>query len=246
MPGAGADSRMTRVAGVDGCRAGWIAVLRRPGHDEAAFRLCRSFAEVLALAREAVVVALDMSIGLLTSAEPGGRTCDRAARARLGRPRAASVFSPPVRGALAMANDYRCALAANRASSSAGIGISRQCFGLFPKLREVDAAMTPALQHRVREAHPEVAFLAMADKPTNFSKRRAEGREERRSLLREAGLGAAAKAAAGFRGPGWGDDDVIDALALAWTAERIHERAATRLPDPPPRDARGLAMEIWA
>jgi predicted RNase H-like nuclease len=242
MPGP----RMTRVVGVDGCRVGWVAVLRRPGHDAAAFRLCGSFAEMVALARETALVALDMPIGLLCAAERGGRACDRLARIRLGWPRASSIFSPPVRGALAMTDDYRSALAANRASSPARIGISKQCFGLFPKLRAVDAAMTPTLQERVREAHPELAFLAMAGAPAQFSKRTVRGREERIELLRRAGLGGVAEAATGFRGRGWGHDDVIDAIALSSIAEHILAGTAIRLPEPPPRDARGLAMEIWA
>ncbi|MDP6805913.1 MAG: DUF429 domain-containing protein [Rhodospirillales bacterium] len=239
---------MSHVAGVDGCRAGWIAAVRRAGADgsDAEFRLCRSFAEVVALANEASVVALDMPIGLLGAAERGGRPCDRAARKLLGRPRASSVFLPPVRSALTMADDYRRALAANRASSHARVGISKQCFALFPKLREVDTAMTPALQAHIREAHPELAFLAIAGTPARHPKRRAVGRAERIALLRETGLVVAAERIADFRGRGWGNDDVIDALALTWTAERILAGTALRLPDPPHRDACGLAMEIWA
>ena len=238
---------MTRVAGVDGCRAGWVAVLRRAGADgsDAEFRLCPSFADVIALSREVAMVALDMPVGLLDTAARGGRACDRSARALLGRPRASSVFSPPVRGALG-ADDYSSALRANRASSRDGIGISKQCFGLFKKLREVDAAMTPALQERIREAHPEIAFLEIGGAPARHPKRCAAGHAERREFLREAGLGAAGEGIAGFRGPGWGDDDVIDALALTWSAARILAGTALRLPASPMRDARGLAMEIWA
>ena len=238
---------MTRVAGVDGCRAGWVAVLRRAGADgsDAEFRLCPSFADVIALSREVAMVALDMPVGLLDTAVRGGRACDRSARALLGRPRASSVFSPPVRGALG-ADDYSSALRANRASSRDGIGISKQCFGLFKKLREVDAAMTPALQERIREAHPEIAFLKIGGAPARHPKRCAAGHAERREFLREAGLGAAGEGIAGFRGPGWGDDDVIDALALTWSAARILAGTALRLPASPMRDARGLTMEIWA
>jgi predicted RNase H-like nuclease len=40
-------------------------------------------------------------------------------------------------------------------------------------------------------------------------------------------------------------DDVLDACVAAWTAERIARDEAKRLPCDPPRDARGLRMEIW-
>ena len=41
-------------------------------------------------------------------------------------------------------------------------------------------------------------------------------------------------------------DDVLDAYALAITAERIHTSSAVRLPESEPdRDAKGMRMEIW-
>ena len=50
------------IAGVDGCRGGWVAVLwHGPGH-AAEYRLCPTFADVLALAAGAI--AVDMPIGL--------------------------------------------------------------------------------------------------------------------------------------------------------------------------------------
>jgi predicted RNase H-like nuclease len=41
-------------------------------------------------------------------------------------------------------------------------------------------------------------------------------------------------------------DDLLDALACAAVARRIHAGVAQPFPDPPPRDAFGLAMAIWA
>jgi predicted RNase H-like nuclease len=45
---------------------------------------------------------------------------------------------------------------------------------------------------------------------------------------------------------GAGTDDLLDALACAATARRIHSGSAQPFPDPPPRDAHGLIMAIWA
>jgi predicted RNase H-like nuclease len=45
---------------------------------------------------------------------------------------------------------------------------------------------------------------------------------------------------------GAGADDLIDALACAAIARRIHAGLATPFPDPPERDAFGLPMAIWA
>ena len=41
-------------------------------------------------------------------------------------------------------------------------------------------------------------------------------------------------------------DDLLDALACAAIARRLHTKVAQPFPDPPPRDAFGLTMAIWA
>jgi predicted RNase H-like nuclease len=45
---------------------------------------------------------------------------------------------------------------------------------------------------------------------------------------------------------GAGADDLLDALACAAIARRIHAGQAQPFPNPPPRDAFGLNMAIWA
>jgi predicted RNase H-like nuclease len=45
---------------------------------------------------------------------------------------------------------------------------------------------------------------------------------------------------------GAGADDVLDALACAAIARRIHAGAAQPFPDPPERDGLGLPIAIWA
>jgi predicted RNase H-like nuclease len=41
-------------------------------------------------------------------------------------------------------------------------------------------------------------------------------------------------------------EDVLDALAMLWTAQRISSGRALRLPAAPETDSRGLLMEMWA
>ena len=230
------------VAGVDGCRAGWVVVLS--GGRETTVRVVPRFSEIAKVAAGAVVLGVDMPIGLLNRAVPGGRDCDRRARRLLGR-RACCVFTPPVRSAL-VARNYARALAVNRRSSAARLGISIECFGLFAKLREVDAALRrrPALARRVREVHPELAFREMARAPAGLPPKRSPvGRAERLALLERCFPDVHAAAAAPPRGAA--ADDVIDAHAVCWSAARIAARRAVCLPEHPGRDARGLPMAIW-
>jgi predicted RNase H-like nuclease len=206
--------------------------------------VARSFADMLSVAADADVLGVDMPIGLLDRAVPGGRDCDRRARQLLGR-RGCCVFTPPVRSAL-RARTYPRALAVNRASSAATLGISIECFGLFGKLREVDAALRrrPALARRVREVHPELAFREMARAPAGLlPKRSAAGRAERLALLERRFPDVRAAAATPPRGAS--ADDVIDAYAVCWSAARIAAGRAVCLRSRPRHDACGLPMAIW-
>ena len=230
------------VAGVDGCRAGWVVVLA--AGPETGTRVVRRFADVLVMAARARVIGVDMPIGLLDRAVPGGRECDRQARRLLGR-RACCVFTPPVRAALRK-RAYAQALAANRASSAARLGISIECFGLFAKLRELDAALRahPRMARRVREVHPELAFREMAGASAGLPpKRSAGGRTLRLSLLRAAFPGLPGTALHPPRGAA--PDDVLDAHGVCWSAARIARDRAVCLPARPSRDGHGLPMAIW-
>jgi predicted RNase H-like nuclease len=203
-------------------------------------RVLARFSDVLALPEVPAVVAVDMPIGLLDVAVQGGRQCDREARALLGSPRCSSVFPPPVRAALG-ATTHAAAQAANRASSPACIGLTLQTFGILRQLKEVDDVMTSSLQTRVFEVHPELSFLAMAGRPALHGKKKASGRAERIASLEAAGFRNV-----GARVAGAASDDVLDAVAACWSAERVHLGSAARVPaGPPPVDARGLRMEIW-
>jgi predicted RNase H-like nuclease len=239
------------VAGVDGCRAGWVVVLTNSAcadiGADAEVTVAHDFRAVLDLVRDARVVGVDMPIGLLDAAVPGGRECDRHARRLLGSPRACSVFTPPARGALTRVS-YRGALAANRRSSAARLGISIECFGLFPRLREVDEALgaDPALAERVTEIHPELSFRALAGGAAGLPepKRSPRGLARRLALLRRAFPHVARTLPPRMRGVA--ADDVLDAHAVAWSAARVARDTAVCLPArPAPRDARGLPMAIW-
>ncbi|HSF18103.1 MAG TPA: DUF429 domain-containing protein, partial [Vicinamibacteria bacterium] len=146
----------TWLAGADGCKEGWVVVLRESRSGEMLTRVVTDIEEVLRWNEPPAVLCIDVPIGLLEQAVRGGRVCDRAARGLLGQPRARSVFSPPARAALA-ARNYTEALRLNRASAAGAPGISRQCYGILPKIKEVDSLMTPSLQERVLEVHPELA-----------------------------------------------------------------------------------------
>lgn len=225
-----------KAIGVDGCRAGWIAAIRLPA-GEIAIGVFASLPALLAAYPQAFV-AIDIPIGLPVC---GARSSDRLARARLGR-RRPSVFPAPPRPVLA-ARSYREACTLHREVD--GKAVSAQAWGIFAKIAEVDACMSPALQDHVVEAHPELCFTTMNEGvPPEEGKKTESGRRQRLTLLQRC-LSGSAPAVARPRPRGSAADDLLDALAVLWTAERIVRGEAMRLPQEAERDERGLRMEIW-
>src|SRR5262249_7271466 len=161
---------------------------------------------------------------------------------RLQGRRASSVFTPPSRPLLEATHYEQVRVH----------GLSVQAFNIMSKMREVDRVMTPALQHRVYEAHPELAFRTLAGRPMQYRKKTVAGREERVRVLEQAAhplfqgiRSAVAQALRGFPRTQVAPDDILDAYVLVGTARRIWQAQGQRVPCVPACDQKGLRMEIW-
>jgi predicted RNase H-like nuclease len=210
-------SRM-RVIGVDGTKGGWVAVVADGGRIVAIQRVALDshFDEF----DDVGVVAIDVPIGF------GPRDADGLAWERIG---GSSVFAIP--GAAAFEGDRY----------GPGRGISAQAFALGPRIHVVSALA--AHDARLHEVHPEVCFWAMnGEKRVQGRKKSAGGVFERLRLLEEQGLGISLELVADVRDVPL--DDVIDAAACTWSAQRIAEGRAVSLPNDP-QLADGLRKAIW-
>ena len=238
------------LAGVDGCRAGWVVALVRASDSEVRVRIVPRFADVLAAPERPAIVAVDMPIGLPERVGAGGRAAENSVRPLLGA-RQSSVFSVPSRAAIYAAG-YGEACRIAQLTSEPPRKVSKQLFNITPKIREVDDALRsdPDAAGRVFEVHPELAFWRLNGarplaEPKKVKSRPYEpGLALRRGLLIAAGLPEGTVNATPPRGAA--GDDLLDALACAAIARRLHAGLAQPFPDPPPRDAFGLAMAIWA
>lgn len=238
------------LAGVDGCAGGWIAAFVRPEGAETRVRIAPRFADVLSAPERPEIVAVDMPIGLPERVGIGGRAAENCIRPLLGA-RQSSVFSVPSRGAI-YAADYGEACRIAAATSDPPRKVSKQLFNIAPKIREVDECLRgdPDIPARVFEVHPELAFWRLNDGRALTEPKKVKSRPYgpglvlRRGLLIAAGLPADAVNALPPKGAA--ADDLLDALACAAIARRIHAGIAESFPNPPPRDAFGLAMAIWA
>lgn len=208
-----------RVVGIDGSRAGWVAVVLEAGYAGADGD--RSIAALVERHPDAAAVGVDMPIGL---PHEGARDCDIAARSFIGK-RRSSVFLAPPQGVLD-AQSYSDAVAAS--VEPAGAGVSQQAYALRARIAEVAALVE--IDSRVIEVHPEVSFWAMAEVEVEFSKHTWNGHRQRLALLSNEGIELPKGALQDLAGRA-GVDDVVDAAAAAWSAARYAARAAKPLPE---------------
>jgi predicted RNase H-like nuclease len=156
------------VAGVDGCRGGWVAFkVNLPDH--------ATSVEVVDLSAwlrkrppDLACVCIDIPIGLLEAL----RACDKAARKLLRQPRGSSVFPAPCRPALG-AQTYAEASSINRLRTTRGL--SQQAWGIALKIKQVDDVITPGCQQWAYEVHPEVCFLGAQSTPTDGAQQEGAG-----------------------------------------------------------------------
>lgn len=226
------------VLGVDACPAGWVGVVIDPQRRTSVF-VAPDITGLVELVRErhdVAVVAVDIPIGL---PDTGGRQADaEARRALVGK--ASSVFSTPVRAAVE-AGSYEDARAANLAATGGRTSVSAQAYALREKVLQVDAWVRGRPGTRVIEVHPEVSLARMAGAPLLARKKDADGVRARREALAAHGV----VAPAWFRGAGFGEDDLLDACAVAWTAVRHALGVSESFPEVPEVFSDGIPAAIW-
>ena len=247
---------MAWIAGVDGCKGGWIAVYEDTESGELDCRVENTFSDVMKC-RELAAVAVDMPIGLCDGKE--GRDCDIEARRAL-KERRSSIFPAPAARVSDLYREmtYECASRLNRDLTEKSL--TKQSWNLVPKIAEVRGHLMDHPEDRgcIHEAHPEVSFAAMNHhehsgddppfSPMQFYKATAGGSIERRTLLREGfgdGFEKLESQLPELVGKRAALDDFYDALACLWTARRVSKKECGSLPkEGGPCDAKGLPMRI--
>jgi predicted RNase H-like nuclease len=224
---------MAVVLGVDGDKRGWVGIVLIDGGFASA-HLLASLDEVLEITPAPAAVAIDMPIGWCE----GLRVADTLLRARLPG-KSSSVFnSPPAAVREAISHEDASA----RATAATGKGISRQSWALIPKIEEATAfSRTSGLL--VVEAHPELSFASMGEEgPVLASKSTWSGHRER--LRRLAQVGIDLPDDLGLAGAA-GVVDVLDAAAVAWSANRVADGTAFSLSAPLEIDEDGTQVAVW-
>ncbi len=221
------------VAGVTPCRGGWlVAASKLQGTIFAPEDPARieAFIDVVDMRPGFSVIALNAPVGGLEHATAGGRTCDREARALLGR-RGSAIKSAPVHIDSAEGTELL---------SEHIDAISKT---LLPRYREVAREMAPFRQRSIFEVNPELSYFQMNEGvPMQWGKHSEKGIEERRSLIEQKLPGALRIIDAEV--PGTTPSHLLDSAALVWTARRVFAKAAVRIPTDPEWDEQGIRMEL--
>lgn len=220
------------IAGVDGCKHKWIAVVQSDdGHI-----LAREPCEFRYLIEDASLdlIVIDIPIGLR---ESGPREADRQARRHLQH-RHVCVFPAPTRRIL----DCSSREQASRQCVEAGdpkVNVFQ--WAIVPKVKQIDCIVREMgdARNRIREGHPELSFTLMNGDVPLISKKKKEGLAQRQSLI-ERHLWVSVTSLTPHL------EDVLDAYALLWTAQRIQRHKELRLPAESQVDKFGLRMEISA
>jgi predicted RNase H-like nuclease len=227
--------------GVDACKKGWFAVSLDDNNDWA-IGIFETIGDLWNSLQSNALILIDIPIGLPDNRK---RQCDVEARMLLKK-RSGSVFPVPCRQAI-HANTYKKACRINQ--KILGVKLSVQTWNIAEKIREVDDLLCNDGKARrcIRESHPEICFWALeGGRPMTHYKKTGRGFAERLNLLKR--INPATEKIADFAIKGFlrkdlTGDDVLDATVMAVSAT-AEENGLISIPENPPRDNKGLPMEI--
>ncbi|MFZ9614988.1 MAG: DUF429 domain-containing protein [Candidatus Methylopumilus sp.] len=219
---------MSLIIGIDGCKSGWFSVWENQDKSihSSVFSNLNELKNFFKNESQ-LIVGIDMPV-VLSEVIP--RQADQLARKLLSK-KASSVFTAPTPEMLDQPNYEKASLVSKKLF---GKSMSLQSWYLFPKIKDVQT-MIHHEDMQIYEIHPELSFRAMNNEQVILeSKKSPEGFAIRNSLLtmhfknfifEEIRRQYARKDVM--------DNDILDALAVLWSAKRIQSNQASFLPQAP-------------
>lgn len=231
------DKRFCSV-GIDGCKGGWIVASICKGELKITrFSSINEIAETIPFD----IALIDMIIGLPDKKHQSRP--DAEARQFLKPKLKSSVFNAPCRRAVkAKTNEEQ-----NKANcEELGKGLSPYTISIIRKICEVDEFLLEKkdYKNRIMESHPEVCFASFSGGDNLLSKKYVKGIMDRIKLLKKylpVTLELITKETIKNK---CNEDDVVDAICLAITANLFKQGKAQTIPSEPKQDAEGLPMQM--
>lgn len=232
-----------KTLGIDGCRAGWIAISL--DEEGAGYWLLESDDELEDYFSEFDRIFIDVPIGL--EDEKYVRECDEELREKLGPDYHASVFNPPIRPALHAPTYAEASMTSYEITDKK---ISIQAWNIMPNIKLVDRLLRnkEEFREKVFESHPELLFQKLNGGNSILQKKATKkGLRHRLGLLKKQSKYADdffRDIKEEYRRNQVDEDDIVDAMALALYARWSVDKPLKTLPEDPPEDSEGLPMAI--
>ena len=219
---------MSVIIGIDGCKSGWFSIWENQDKSihSSVFSNLNELKNFFKNESQ-LILGIDMPV-VLSEVIP--RQADQLARKLLSK-KASSVFTAPTPEMLDQPNYEKASLVSKRLF---GKSMSLQSWYLFPKIKDVQT-MIHHEDMQIYEIHPELSFRAMNNEQVILeSKKTQEGFALRNALLsmhfknfifEDIRNQHARKDVM--------DNDILDALAVLWSAKRIQSNQASYLPQAP-------------
>ncbi len=219
---------MKEIFGIDGCRFGWVVAEEKTKGD-LSIQLIESLNYLESVISKKAIAGIDIPLAIH---EKGFRMADAEARVLL-KSRASTIFSAPAKETL-LSDNYNDACAINE--SICGKKISKQSWFLFSKIKEARTIFCQAHKKiKLYEVHPELSFMAMNDmRVIELGKKTDEGFKMRHKLVKKLfSKFDFEQTRANFKRCDVADDDILDAIAVLWSTQKIVANMAFYVPKKP-------------
>ncbi len=231
-----------KTAGIDGCKLGWILISFDEGEEK--YQIIQSNDELKAVFETYDRIFIDMPIGL--EDEEYTRECDALLRKELGGEYSSSVFSPPIRPALEAPSYVEANMISYEWTEKK---LSLQSWNITPKIKVLDELLraNPDFKKKVLESHPELLFQKLNGGMIFQKKNLKKGIRHRLELIKEEESIADdffRDIKEEWRRSEVGEDDIVDAMALAYYAKKSELKGIKTLPTEVNFDSEGLPKAI--
>ncbi len=228
------------VAGIDGCRFGWIMV--KWNGNAYSYGIFENIADLLDDNKDIKRILIDIPIGLASAKTK--RTIEQKMRKEL-KYRHSTVFNPPCRKAVYELND---AAAREINIKIENKSLSVQSLNIRNKIRELDEFLRTQISFDILESHPEICFKYLNNGMTLLSNKSKEnGLIERLEVLSNFDKNIDKlfkKVSKVTLRKHVKKDDIIDSMCLCLVNKLGYETKLNYITDENNKDDYGIEMKI--
>jgi len=227
-----------KTGGIDGCRIGWLFISFDEGNER--YEVLETKEQLEEKLLETGRIFIDMPIGL--EDEVYTRNCDALMRKEVGGNYSSSIFSPPIRPALAAPSYVEANMISYEYTEKK---LSLQSWNITPKIQLIDNLLTKhkGLEEKVLESHPEHLFMKLNDGEIFQKKNLKKGIKHRLQLIEEEEPivdDFFRDIKEEYRRSDVAEDDIVDAMVLALYAKWSKEKPIKTIPPEVEKDSMGL------